>query len=199
MAAAETAEPKAEDMAAAETAEPKAEDTAAAETEEPKAEDTAAAETAEPKAEDTAAAETAEPKAENTAAAETEEPKAEDTAAAETAAPAAAPAARRIAPDDLTGYQITDAASVTSEELTGARVYDANDKWVGEVSQLVTDDGGKITDAVVDVGGFLGLGEKPVAVQIKDLEILRKDSDRGLRVYTALVEDQLEELPEFSR
>ena len=45
---------------------------------------------------------------------------------------------------------------------------------------LLTDDG-QITDVVVDVGGFLGIGEKPVAMTLTDLDILQQDGgdERG--------------------
>jgi len=95
------------------------------------------------------------------------------------------------------GYSEAGDEFLTAEALDGARVYDANDKWVGEISELLLDDSGKITDAVVDVGGFLGIGEKPVALQLSDLKILKQDETDSVRVYTAMAEEELEAMPEF--
>ena len=85
------------------------------------------------------------------------------------------------------------------DDLDGARVYDANDKWVGEISELIVTEQGEITDAIVDVGGFLGIGEKPVALKLTDLQILRQDGSEEVRIYTAMAEEELEAMPEFEK
>ncbi len=72
---------------------------------------------------------------------------------------------------DETALTVDEVAVLTSEELTGARVYDADGEWIGEVSQLILTDDGRIDAAIVDVGGFLGLGEKPVELSMDDLTI----------------------------
>lgn len=43
-------------------------------------------------------------------------------------------------------------------------VYDPQENKIGEVKDLVLDRSGKITAAIISVGGFLGMGEKDVAV-----------------------------------
>lgn len=86
---------------------------------------------------------------------------------------------------------------LTTENLDGARVYDANDKWVGEISELIVTEDGQITDAIIDVGGFLGIGEKPVALKLTDLQILRQDGSDDVRIYTAMAEEDLEAMPTF--
>lgn len=96
----------------------------------------------------------------------------------------------------MTGTPVED-GYMTAENLDGARVYDSNDKWVGEISDLVLADDGQITDAIVDVGGFLGIGEKPVALKLSDLQILRQDGSEEVRIYTALAEEELKSMPEF--
>lgn len=52
-----------------------------------------------------------------------------------------------------------------------------------------------ITHAVIDVGGFLGMGEHRVAVPVDDLKVYSKDSD--LRIYLPWSRDQLMALPAF--
>ncbi|MEO0486134.1 MAG: PRC-barrel domain-containing protein [Pseudomonadota bacterium] len=87
-----------------------------------------------------------------------------------------------------------DIATLTTEDLTGARVYDASGTWIGEVDQLNIGTDGKIDAAIVDVGGFLGLGEKPVLLLIEDLNITREDGD-SLNVSVRMTEAELKELP----
>lgn len=88
-------------------------------------------------------------------------------------------------------------AVLTTEDLTGARIYDATGDWIGEVSQLVLAESGDITAAIVDVGGFLGIGEKPVELSMDQLQINRLDSGDGFRVSVPMTQEELEQLPTF--
>lgn len=51
---------------------------------------------------------------------------------------------------------------MTTEALTGAWTYDSNDEHIGEVSQVIVNTSGSVEAVIIDVGGFLGIGEKPV-------------------------------------
>ena len=113
---------------------------------------------------------------------------------------------------DLTAQQMSDGESatdanqetaqldsdargqLTAEELEGVSVYGAEDDRLGEISNLVLTDDGKISEVIVDVGGFLGLGEKPVALPFEDLELRRSDDSMtgGLRATTGYSSEDLE-------
>lgn len=95
------------------------------------------------------------------------------------------------------GYAEVAMGDLTTEDVTGASVYDATDKRVGEIGELVMSSDGKLQDAVIDVGGFLGLGEKPVAVSFQSLQILRDDAGSDIRVYVDTTEEALKALPEY--
>lgn len=82
------------------------------------------------------------------------------------------------------------------DEIVGTRVYDSNGEWIGEVNSLV-EKGGEVTDAVIDVGGFLGIGEKPVAVKVSDLTVEREDQGEDFRISINATEEQLKEMPEY--
>ena len=49
--------------------------------------------------------------------------------------------------------------------------------------------------AIIDVGGFLGIGAKPVAVPLTDLEFMR-DEDGEVHAVTTWTKDQLKDMPE---
>lgn len=100
---------------------------------------------------------------------------------------------------ERTGYTAVPATNLTAEKLDGAPVYDAHDEWIGEVSKLLISDDGKIERAVVDVGGFLGLGEKPVALEFTSLSILQDSDGNDLRVYVAATEEQLKDMQTYSQ
>ncbi len=93
------------------------------------------------------------------------------------------------------GYAAADATRLTSENLTGATVYDSQDASIGEVSDLVLTEAGQVSQMIVDVGGFLGIGEKPVALEMSQVQVLQADGGGELRVYVPMTREQLEALP----
>lgn len=97
-------------------------------------------------------------------------------------------------------------ADINSEDLDGAPVFGIDDERLGEISELILDGDGQVKEVVIDVGGFLGLGEKPVAVNFADLR-LEQDADvtgmvegevsDDFRIFIDMTEEQLENLPEY--
>jgi sporulation protein YlmC with PRC-barrel domain len=59
-------------------------------------------------------------------------------------------------------------------------VYDNRDNKIGEVNDLLLDSSGKVNAVMVGVGGFLGVGEKNVAVPFQALKVTEKDGKRYL-------------------
>ncbi|MEL6597265.1 MAG: PRC-barrel domain-containing protein [Pseudomonadota bacterium] len=94
------------------------------------------------------------------------------------------------------GYTTVEVNDLSAEDLTGARVYGSNDEDVGEIGELLLTDDGKMDRAVIDVGGFLGLGEKAVAVTFEELQIKRSD-DGAVRVYIDSTQERLEQQPTY--
>ncbi|WP_281981320.1 PRC-barrel domain-containing protein [Thalassorhabdomicrobium marinisediminis] len=95
------------------------------------------------------------------------------------------------------GYADVAYDDLTTEDLTGANVYGANDEDIGEVSELILSEDGKIEQAVLDIGGFLGLGEHSVAVPMDELQIIRDEAGMDLRVYIESSQEALEAQPEY--
>ncbi|WP_213215587.1 PRC-barrel domain-containing protein [Roseibium polysiphoniae] len=82
-------------------------------------------------------------------------------------------------------------AAVTTDNLLGASVYNAGYEEIGEISEALVKTNGQIDAAVLDIGGFLGMGEKPVAVGFEDLKIYQND-DGDLFVATPFTKEELE-------
>ena len=78
----------------------------------------------------------------------------------------------------------------------GAEVYGTEDADIGEISDIVFDAKGDIDAVIVDVGGFLGIGEKPVALNFDNLNI-RTDESGKLLVSVNATKDQLDKAPAF--
>ena len=77
--------------------------------------------------------------------------------------------------------------------LEGATIYGADDHKVGKVSHIHGT--GTASQVVIDVGGFLGIGAKPVAVPVSQLEFMR-DEDGEVHAVTSWTKDELKEMPE---
>ncbi|WP_322994189.1 PRC-barrel domain-containing protein [Castellaniella sp.] len=93
---------------------------------------------------------------------------------------------------------ITSAPDAPSaQELTGASVNDSAGASIGKVRDL-TLDGDKLIGAVIDVGGFLGIGSKSVIVPIDTLTVIRKEDHSIVRIETSLTRKQLDALPKHA-
>ena len=77
--------------------------------------------------------------------------------------------------------------------VEGANVYGPDDSHIGDVSHFHGT--GQTAQAVVDVGGFLGLGAKPVSLSASKLNFMR-DENGKIHATTAMTKDQLKSLPE---
>jgi hypothetical protein len=66
------------------------------------------------------------------------------------------------------------------------------------VNDVVLSKDGKIDAVVLDVGGFLGIGEKPVALAFDDLEF-RRDGNDNLVFYAKFTQQQLEQAPKYDK
>jgi len=93
------------------------------------------------------------------------------------------------------GYNEAVRHDLTTEDLKSASVYGHGDEKIGAVSDLVVTAEGKISQAIVDVGGFLGMGARPVSMKFDDLTVLREDGGHDLRVYIDATKAQLEAMP----
>ena len=95
------------------------------------------------------------------------------------------------------GYTAVDRAGLTAELLTGADVRDASDASIAEVQDLVLTSDGQVTDVVLDVGGFLGIGAKRVAIPLDRLTVAQGDGG-AVRLWVDLTKDELQALPDYT-
>jgi sporulation protein YlmC with PRC-barrel domain len=75
-------------------------------------------------------------------------------------------------------------------------VYDAKDNKIGDVKDLLVNKGGNIDAVIIGVGGFLGVGEKNVAVPFNALKLTDKNGKRYLVVDTT--KEALEKAPGYT-
>lgn len=77
--------------------------------------------------------------------------------------------------------------------IEGATIYGADDHKVGTVSHM--HGSGAASEVIIDVGGFLGIGAKPVAVAAGDLDFMR-DEGGEVHAVTSWTKDELKRMPE---
>ncbi|MEQ3626013.1 MAG: PRC-barrel domain-containing protein [Celeribacter sp.] len=83
-------------------------------------------------------------------------------------------------------------SSVSTDDLIGVSVVGNDDQRIGEIGELIVADDGTINEAIIDVGGFLGIGEKPVAVSFEEIELMREGEGGPLTARVNATEDELE-------
>lgn len=99
-------------------------------------------------------------------------------------------------PLDRTGFTDFDETGLTANDLIGIGVYGINDEQIGAISDLLANPDGSFDAVVVDVGGFLGIGAKPVAVAFENLAFSADTlGNRYLFINTS--REQLENQPAY--
>ncbi len=79
------------------------------------------------------------------------------------------------------------------EILEGATIYGRDDEEISSVAHV--HGAGDQAQVVFDVGGFLGIGARRVAVYASQLDFMR-DEDGNVHAITQMTEEQLKALPE---
>ncbi|KZX96823.1 hypothetical protein A3753_04710 [Sulfitobacter sp. HI0082] len=136
----------------------------------------------------------------------TTEPMTEDTAEA----PATEPLGDTVAPADTTAEapaeepakpvegQITMQSenTILADDLIGSNVYSDAGEKIGDVDDLIVNLDGTVEGVVIGVGGFLGMGEKWVAVKMDSLSTMTDESGT-LRLVSSATKTDLEAAEAF--
>jgi sporulation protein YlmC with PRC-barrel domain len=69
---------------------------------------------------------------------------------------------------------------------------------IGEIEDILIKSDGKIEGLVVSVGGFLGIGEKNVALTMDQFKVM-PEADGQARITVSATEDELRKAPEFNQ
>lgn len=155
-------------------------------------------------------------------AAPSEQPASDATLPAETAPDAAAPSAgmpEATIPDATSSEGMAPDAETTEAEappkpvegqivmqsentilandLIGRRVYSGADETVGDINDLIVNLDGSVEGVVIGVGGFLGMGEKKVAVEMSAITVSAEPQTGNIRLVLSSTREDLEAAPEF--
>jgi sporulation protein YlmC with PRC-barrel domain len=87
------------------------------------------------------------------------------------------------------------ASAMTVTDWYKQDVYDPNDAKIGQIKDVLVDKSGRVSTLIVGVGGFLGAGEKDVAVPFQDVSATSKNNKMYLVMNTT--KDSLKSAPGF--
>jgi len=83
--------------------------------------------------------------------------------------------------------------------LIGASVHGPDNASIGSINDVILSSDGSVRAVVIGVGGFLGIGQKDVAVPFADLNVTRRDNSDAIdRINVTYTKDQLNNAPTYA-
>ena len=107
------------------------------------------------------------------------------------------PTEQAAAPAPVEGQIVSQPeGTIAASELMGRSVYSAEGEDIGQISDLLIDEDNRLVGVVIGIGGFLGIGEKPIAVEIE--RVSRASTQDGTeQLVLNYTRAELEQAPEF--
>ncbi len=87
--------------------------------------------------------------------------------------------------------------TILANDLIGRRVYSGTDETVGDINDLIVNLDGSVEGVVIGVGGFLGMGEKKVAVEMSAITVSTEPDTGNVRLVLSSTREDLEAALEF--
>lgn len=91
--------------------------------------------------------------------------------------------------------RLNNAKMMSAKDYIGKTVYDQAGANIGEVNDLIVSEDGQINAVILGVGGFLGMGEKNVAVSIRSVNMTQDGNN--MRLVVEATKDQLNSAPTY--
>ncbi|MET0749406.1 MAG: PRC-barrel domain-containing protein [Rhizobium sp.] len=86
---------------------------------------------------------------------------------------------------------------ISANDYIGQKVLNNANESIGDINDLILEKNGGIVAAIVGVGGFLGIGEKSVAVPIENITVTEATETGDLKLTTMETAESLKAAPEF--
>jgi sporulation protein YlmC with PRC-barrel domain len=88
--------------------------------------------------------------------------------------------------------QVIQPNEMRASKMIGSSVYDRQNRDIGKVSDVILGRDAKVDAVIVDVGSFLGMGGKDVAVRPNEIK-----TDHN-RLTLDVTKEQLQQMPKYS-
>ncbi len=99
-------------------------------------------------------------------------------------------------PDVVGSTSVTVLGSKEVQGILGSEVRSAADEDMGRIVDVLVDGAGEARAAIIDFGGFLGVGSRKIAVDWKALHFVPAASKK-YRILLELTRDQVKPAPEY--
>jgi hypothetical protein len=96
-------------------------------------------------------------------------------------------------PMDHSSHKPLQAGEIIAANVKGANIYGRDDKMIGNVSEMLG--AGQYARAVIEVGGFFGIGVKQVDLDVSRIDFTRDENGKVL-AHTKMTKVELKNLPE---
>ena len=93
-------------------------------------------------------------------------------------------------------YGQAEAGDLMTSKLVGVNVYNNQNEKIGEISDLIIDNGKTLSGVILSVGGFLGVGEKYVLVEPSSIAL--HDDNGAWKAFVNTNKDNLKSAPTFT-
>ena len=93
-----------------------------------------------------------------------------------------------VAQDSMSSARMQSAIPANTVTVTNwykQSVYDPKDNKIGEIMDVLVDKAGKVESLIIGVGGFLGAGEKDVAVPFDAVHATTKNNSKWYLIMNA--------------
>jgi hypothetical protein len=108
------------------------------------------------------------------------------------------PAATQTDMNNMTFVKQQQTNEWRGSRLIGASIYGPDNSSIGDVNDVLVSGDGNIRAVIVGVGGFLGVGEKDVALPFAALTIQRSQSGGIDKIKVSYTKEQLKDAPRFA-
>jgi hypothetical protein len=111
--------------------------------------------------------------------------------------PATAPAVSAAASADQKIVTSQSPDQFLASKFSGTDVVGADDKKIGDVSDVLFDKDGKILAYVVSIGGFLGIGSKDVAMAPSSFQVIKGTDGNADKLKVSMSQEELKQMASF--
>lgn len=89
-------------------------------------------------------------------------------------------------------------SGLLASNIIGSTVYSQDNQSIGDINDIILSQEGQPSQVIVGVGGFLGIGEKNVVLDMSKLQIAATE-DGSVKIVTQTSQDELRDMPPFMR
>ena len=109
--------------------------------------------------------------------------------------PSEQPSAAKAQTPDVAEPSVTILGSRQAQSVLGKDVRSSADENMGRIVDVIVDRSGRVRAAIIDFGGFLGVGSRKIAVDWNALHFAPDSSKREITL--ELTRDQVKAAPEY--